>query len=178
MQADLRKLKRAGSGSDSDSDSGKKRRGPSALEEELARYTKNRGRAVARQQNRKGKRDEEDDILAQMASFSKKVAGNAAGEETVKADEDAGWLSHRLQFQVDESELTRRAEDEYAVSEGRRSGIGCLLHTATCIRNSATDATIRSSTLVRRLERLHSRRQDDMQMIKVVCMSMFVVSAS
>lgn len=157
MQADLRKLKkRSGNASDSDSeDERKRRRGPSALEEELARYAKNRGRAAARQHQatRKGRRDEEDDILAQMAMFTKKVAKEAdeadaqakrrqkeleeevraaeeaAGEEGgVDVDDDEGWMNHDLKFEVDEKELTRRAEDEYAVSSLFLSRPVVLLH--------------------------------------------------
>ena len=155
MQADLRKLKkRSGNASDSDSDDDrKKRRGPSALEEELSRYAKNRGRAAARQHQatRKGRRDEEDDILAQMAMFTKKVAKEAdeedarrrqealeAEEEGAEVDNDDGWMNHDLKFEVDEKELTRRAEEDYAVSaHTEQSGVdmtgfcgGCdmLLH--------------------------------------------------
>ena len=127
MQADLRKLKkRSGNASDSDSDDDRKRRrGPSALEQELARYSNNKGRAAARQHQatRKGRRDEEDDILAQMAMFTKKVAKEADEEDERRrreADEDEdnddGWMNHDLKFDVDEKELTRRAEEDYAVS--------------------------------------------------------------
>jgi peptidyl-prolyl cis-trans isomerase SDCCAG10 len=77
-----------------------------------------------------------------MASFTKKVAKEAdeadarrrreleqeqaeaaaAAEEEdgqgegVDVDNDDGWMNHDLRFEVDEKELTRRAEDEYAVS--------------------------------------------------------------
>ena len=139
MQEDLRKLKkRAGEASDSDSDSEarrkKRRSGTSYLEQELARYAKGRGRAAMRVVNKRGRRDEEDDLLKEMGSFSKRVAraDEADGEdgedaegdaeqpvngdrEGLEVDDDVGWMRHRLKFVVDEKELTRRAEDEYSV---------------------------------------------------------------
>jgi hypothetical protein len=46
-----------------------------------------------------------------------RAAEQAAGEEGgVDVDDDEGWMNHDLKFEVDEKELTRRAEDEYAVS--------------------------------------------------------------
>jgi len=137
MQDDLRKLKkRAGDASDSDSnpDTRQKRRraGRSYLEQELAKYSAGRGRAAARAGNRRGKRDEEDDLLKEMGRFSKKVAlaedegveeteereeTGQVDEEGVEVDDDIGWMRHRLKFIVDEKELTRRAEDEYSVSD-------------------------------------------------------------
>ena len=148
MQEDLRRLKkRAGDGSDSDSDSDRarrKRNKKSYLEEELARYASGRGRAAGKAGNRKGRRDEEDDLLKEMGKFSKRVAlaevedeedGLVTGEVAEgegdgglaeilglreapgqEVDDDVGWMRHRLKFVVDEKELTRRAEDEYAVS--------------------------------------------------------------
>ena len=133
MQENLRKLKkRTGEASDSESDSDdarRRRKGPSALEQELAKYSKGRGLAKARSGNRKTKREEEDDILSEMARFSKKVARDADREEQDSArmgedgepealdvDRDEDWFKHSPQFEVDEKELTRRAEDEYSVS--------------------------------------------------------------
>jgi peptidyl-prolyl cis-trans isomerase SDCCAG10 len=37
-------------------------------------------------------------------------------EEGLEVDDDVDWMKHRLKFDVDEKELTRRAEDEYSVS--------------------------------------------------------------
>lgn len=141
MQDDLRKLKkRAGEASDSDSTSEtrrKRRRSKTThLEQELASYAKGRGHAAARTGNRKGKRDEEDDLLKEMGRFSKRVAlaededdGRVHPERVeveavvddggIEVDDDVGWMRHRLKFIVDEKELTRRAEDEYAVSSRR-----------------------------------------------------------
>ena len=147
MQDDLRQLKkRSGQASDSDSDSDSARRRKtkvSYLEEELARYSKGRGRAALKAGNRRGRKDDDDDLLAEMGRFSKRVAmagdddgddddddndhleGNGdeaglaemlGGEESREVDDDVGWLKHKLKFVVDEKELTRRAEDEYAVS--------------------------------------------------------------
>ncbi|WWC68187.1 uncharacterized protein I206_102110 [Kwoniella pini CBS 10737] len=138
MEEDLRKLKkRTGdvSDSDSDSDRGKRRKGPSMLEEELAKYSKNRGRA-AKHGSKRGRKDEEDDLLKEMSKFSSKVAKagpaeredeairpNAAdeviGEEDLEVDDDVEWMKHSLKFVVDEKELTRRAEDEYSVIDPR-----------------------------------------------------------
>lgn len=136
MQEDLRKLKkRTGEGSDSESDDDHKRKrrvGPSYLEQELAKYSKGRGRA-AKAGNKRGRRDEEEDLLAEMSKFSRKVTelpddndeGDAEtggreqpsgeGEEGIDVDDDVGWMKHKLKFEVDEKELTRRAEEEYAV---------------------------------------------------------------
>lgn len=137
MQDDLRKLKKAaGNESESDSDSSetrrKRRKGTSYLEQELAKYSKGRGRAAASRGGRKGKREEEDDLLAELGAFSKRVVADQADEdedrvmdldtaggdmgEGVEVDDDVAWMRHRLKFQVDEKELTRRAEEEYSVS--------------------------------------------------------------
>ena len=138
MQDDLRKLKKAaGNDSDSESDSSetrrKRRKGPSYLEQELAKYQKGRGRAAATKSGKRGKRDEEDELLAELGAFSKRVVAdqadegeerdeemslgeNGGGEEALEVDDDVAWMRHRLKFQVDEKELTRRAEEEYSVS--------------------------------------------------------------
>lgn len=137
MQDDLRKLKKAaGNDSDSESDSSearrKRRKGPSYLEQELSKYSKGRGRAAARAGNKRSRRDEEDDLLAELGAFSRKVAEDEtydnedrpeAGEEEegLEVDDDVGWMRHKLRFVVDEKELTRRAEEEYSVSTSRRT---------------------------------------------------------
>lgn len=149
MQADLRKLKkRSGAASDSESgsDSGR-RKGPSYLEQELSKYFKQRGLAAkARHTNRKGKKDEEDDLLEAMNKFSRKVKKeadeeaedrrraeerekrikeeqaefeeeNARMEAAVEdVDDDVGWMRHDLKFEVEKDENTRRAEEDYTVS--------------------------------------------------------------
>ncbi|RXK39178.1 peptidyl-prolyl isomerase CWC27 [Tremella mesenterica] len=148
MEDSLRALKkRQGNDSDSDSDSStrrKRRKGPSYLEQELSKYAAGRGRAAARSANKRGRRDEEEDLLLQLGEFTKRVA--AMGEESpreeapeepqadksqeegemitgdtegLETDDDVGWMKHQLKFIVDEKELTRRAEDEYAVIDPR-----------------------------------------------------------
>ncbi|WVQ98305.1 hypothetical protein IAU59_005428 [Kwoniella sp. CBS 9459] len=145
MEEDLRRLKnRKGNASESDSDShreSKRRKGPSVLEQELAKYSKGRGRAAAKHGNKRGRKDEEDDLLQEMSRFSSKVAkaepveddeGDAGrgdenertkevveGEEDLEVDDDVGWMRHKLKFIVDEKELTRRAEEEYSVIDPR-----------------------------------------------------------
>jgi len=128
MQDDLRALKKSqGNDSDSDSDSDsrhKRRKGASYLEQELSKYSKGRGRAA--KGNKKNKREEED-LLAELGAFSKRVTADDAGqgvrgiddeeiEGGLEVDDDVDWMKHRLKFDVDEKELTRRAEDEYSVS--------------------------------------------------------------
>lgn len=135
MQDDLRALKKSqGNDSDSDSDSDsrhKRRKGPSYLEQELSKYQKGRGRAA--KGNKKNKREEED-LLAELGAFSKRVTADDGGkgirddeveggggvEEGLEVDDDVDWMKHRLKFDVDEKELTRRAEDEYSVSRANR----------------------------------------------------------
>jgi len=147
MQENLRKLKkRTGEVSDSESDeeSRKRRRGPSYLEEELAKYQKGRGRAILRSANTRKRREEEDDLLAAMTQFSKKVSdtpldaleeeeertdeGQVKEGEPLEVDDDVDWMRHSLKFLVDEKELTRRAEDEYAVSHDSPLGVLMLGH--------------------------------------------------
>ena len=145
MQDDLRKLKKA-QGQDSDSDSEdsearrKRRKGVSYLEEELAKYSKGRGRAAARAGNKRNRRDEEDDLLAELGAFSKRVTADmgddeeergegAAEEEGLEVDDDVDWMKHKLKFVVDEKELTRRAEEEYSVSRaGVATATGWLMY--------------------------------------------------
>ena len=128
MQDDLRALKKSqGNNSDSDSDDDRyrKRKGPSYLEQELSKYSKGRGRA-AKGNKKRGR--EEDDLLAELAGFSKRVTADDGGqglrsvgeddegvEGGLEVDDDVDWMKHRLKFDVDEKELTRRAEDEYSV---------------------------------------------------------------
>lgn len=144
MQDDLRKLKkRTGRGddsSDSESDEDdrkrKRRQGPSYLDQELAKYSTNKGRAA---KTKSGRRADDDDLLEQMSSFAgrvkkaadvdegdddqvddEKVAGEPAaeaeGEEPLEVDDDVGWMSHALKFDKENAEQVRRAEDDYTVS--------------------------------------------------------------
>jgi peptidyl-prolyl cis-trans isomerase SDCCAG10 len=135
MQEDLRMLKkRRGEDSDSDSDTSstraRRRKGPSYLEQELAKYSKGRGRAATRH-SRKGRRDDDDDLMRDLDMFSKKVLQADDDEDSVKddgeidggadldgveVDNDVGWMKHALKFVHQVSDETRRAEDEYTVS--------------------------------------------------------------
>lgn len=125
--------KRRGEDSDSDSDTSsaraRRRKGPSALEQELSRYSKGRGRAATRH-SRKGRRDDDDDLMRDLDMFSKKVLhadvddeaedeGAHEGDitlEGVEVDNDIGWMKHALKFEHEISDETRRAEEEYTVS--------------------------------------------------------------
>jgi len=92
----------------------------------LSKYSKGRGRA-AKGNKKRGR--EEDDLLAELAGFSKRVTADDGGqglrsvgedddegvEGGLEVDDDVDWMKHRLKFDVDEKELTRRAEDEYSV---------------------------------------------------------------
>ncbi|KAK4683823.1 peptidyl-prolyl cis-trans isomerase SDCCAG10, partial [Tremellales sp. Uapishka_1] len=141
MQDSLRKLKkRTGENSDSDSDTSsmrrrKKRRGPSYLDQELAKYSKGRGRAADRA--RKGRREDDEDLLNEMGRFSHKIQeveygddggvdadgmhgeDEEDGEDTLEVDDDVGWMSHKLRFAADEKETSRRAEEDYTVIDPR-----------------------------------------------------------
>lgn len=135
MQEDLRMLKkRRGEDSDSDSDTSstraRRRKGPSYLEQELAKYSKGRGRAATRH-SRKGRRDDDDDLMRDLDIFSKRVLQaddddepredygddeGGIGLDGVEVDKDVGWMKHALKFAHEVSDETRRAEDEYDVS--------------------------------------------------------------
>lgn len=135
MQEEMRMLKkRRGEDSDSDSDTSstraRRRKGPSYLEQELAKYSKGRGRAATRH-SRKGRRDDDDDLMRDLDLFSKRVLQADDGDESgkddgeidggadldgVEVDNDVGWMRHALKFQHEVSDETRRAEDEYTVS--------------------------------------------------------------
>ncbi|KZS94530.1 cyclophilin-like protein [Sistotremastrum niveocremeum HHB9708] len=136
MEAEIRKLsKRRGEGSDDDDAPKKKQKGPSLLEQELAKYKSN-------QKGRKaGKRKDEGDVLAMMNSFRGKLKANNVPEEEdnanredgenedglvpepeegMEVDDDVGWLSHALHFPKDNNETeTQKAEHEYEVIDPR-----------------------------------------------------------
>lgn len=129
MQEDLRALKkRMGEDSESDSDDDEKyrrrRKGAVYLEEEMAKYKKGRGRAATRH-SAKGRRGDDEDLLRDLGMFSQKVlamgdddgAGREGDEDGLEVDDDVGWMRHALKFEEEKSEETRRAEDEYTVSQ-------------------------------------------------------------
>jgi peptidyl-prolyl cis-trans isomerase SDCCAG10 len=135
MEANLRKMSRRRSGSpeSADEQDAKRRKGPSVLEAELAGYT--RGRSA----KGKGKGKNEDDVLAALGLFSKKLSGapkekastftgdsadapndndgDVQADEGLDVDDDLGWMSHKLvEVRTDrDAEVTRRAEADYEV---------------------------------------------------------------
>ncbi|KAL7414316.1 hypothetical protein BDY24DRAFT_35005 [Mrakia frigida] len=139
LESSLRasKSKRARSPSDSPPPTKSK---TSHLQDTLASYSRGRGGSGGASKG-KGKAKEEDDILAMLGSFRKKMQsapkGNAAGErgegeekgsdeeegegEGREVDNDEGWMGHRLIEERDEkaAEQTRRAETDYEVIDTR-----------------------------------------------------------
>ncbi|KAG8893983.1 Peptidyl-prolyl isomerase cwc27 [Tulasnella sp. 403] len=137
MEEDIRKLTRRRGESDSEDEkrhASKKSKGPSLLEQELAKYAKGKHTA------KKGKKDESD-ILAALSSFRSKLRNapeddemdegdgkgkKAASEEPIgddatnmEVDDDRDWLSHRLHFPRDDQETTEQALDHYEVIDPR-----------------------------------------------------------
>ncbi|KAG8916991.1 Peptidyl-prolyl isomerase cwc27 [Tulasnella sp. 417] len=140
MESDIRKLTRRHGDSDSENErAGKKAKGPSLLEQELAKYSKGRGGA-----GKKGKKKDESDVLAALSSFRSKLrdapdddekmdidGSNDAKEpnvnptddqEGVEVDNDTEWLSHRLHFPKDNKETDEQALDHYEVIDPRARG--------------------------------------------------------
>ncbi|KAL4252147.1 hypothetical protein ABKN59_001703 [Abortiporus biennis] len=147
MEAEIRKLTRkgggGGGGEDSDSETSRARKKPkkSYLEEEMSKYSKNRGL----QSSKKGKKRDEGDILAALSSFRSKLknthvdedeemedgeqkpvgggelAGGGEGEEAEgrEVDDDTGFLSHSLHFPKDNVEEVK-AERDYEVIDPRQ----------------------------------------------------------
>ncbi|KAI0718071.1 cyclophilin-like domain-containing protein [Cerioporus squamosus] len=143
MEAEIRKLTRRAAGSDDDEPAQKKPK-KSYLEEEMAKYAKNRG---LNSKKGKGKRKDEGDILAALNSFRSKLqstavadspppaedggAGEGAGEEDSKptaeeegmeVDDDVGFLGHMLHFPKGNEEEVAKAEREYEVIDPRQRG--------------------------------------------------------
>lgn len=133
MEANLRKLSRRRSGSpDSDDEKdAKRRKGPSVLEAELASYTR------GRKSKGKGKLNDDDDVMAALGLFTKKMSsapkekatkfeGDSADApreeeeqsgEGLDVDDDLGWMGHKL-VEVrtgKDAEVSRRAEADYEV---------------------------------------------------------------
>ncbi|RPD64039.1 cyclophilin-like protein [Lentinus tigrinus ALCF2SS1-7] len=143
MEAEIRKLTRRGAGSDDDEPAQKKPKKSSYLEEEMAKYAKNRGL-----NSKKGKRKDEGDILATLNSFRSKLksttlaaspppaesgeAAEGAGEdeskpaveeeEGMEVDDDVGFLGHMLHFPKGNEEEVAKAEREYEVIDPRQRG--------------------------------------------------------
>lgn len=147
MEADIRKLARRREGSASDDDRPtKKQKGPSQLEQELSKYSKNRA-TVRRDKEGKKRAKDEGDILAAMESFRGKLQRAAPEdspppeeevkhvdpisaaailpppeEEGAEIDDDLGWLGHRLQFPKGNDEEVGKAERDYEVIDPRVRG--------------------------------------------------------
>lgn len=135
MEADIRKLTRRHDSDDEEEErqrKAKKSKGPSALEQELAKYSKGK-------KGGKGKKKDEGDTLAALDAFRGKLkdrleeddpdgdvpmADGAAedGEENLDVDDDQGWLGHRLHFPKDDGSETVRAEMDYEVIDPRVRG--------------------------------------------------------
>ncbi|KAL6306230.1 cyclophilin-like domain-containing protein [Sparassis latifolia] len=141
MEAEIRKLAHRG-GDDSDDEPAPKKAKKSYLAEEMAKYTKGRGA------HKKGKRRDEDDVLAALNSFRTKLQGTArdvepeaaadveadapvgepaeeaapAAEGGMEVDDDTAFLSHALHFPKDNSEEVAKAERDYEVIDPRQRG--------------------------------------------------------
>ncbi|KAF7345526.1 Cyclophilin-like protein [Mycena venus] len=149
MEAEIRSLARRRAGGDSDDEleaMRKTKKSKSYLEEELARYAKNKG------MHAKGKRRDESDVLAALNSFrGGKLASVAVEEDMLPAedadvdpegkdkdeeapkpaydedpgmevDDDAGFLGHALRFPKDDGEESMKAERDYEVIDPRQRG--------------------------------------------------------
>lgn len=132
MEAEIRRIDRRRHGSDEEDEerASKKPKGPSILEQELAKYSKNKPK------NKKGKKDETD-ILAALSSFRSKlkntsdrpsdradggqVGGDIGDDGEVEVDNDRDWLNHELHFPKDDTE-TEKAEGVYDVIDPRVRG--------------------------------------------------------
>lgn len=149
LEKEIQKLdsKRAGrSDSDSETERTKRKAKKSHLEEELAKYSKNRG--VKGRKDEKGKRNESD-VLSKLSAFrsklkssfldeddvqptpgedgadvggdrGKEAAGADAEEAAMEVDTDTDFLSHKLFFPKDNNEEVEKAEREYEVIDPRQ----------------------------------------------------------
>ena len=129
MEADIRKLARRGH--DSDEEPVKKKPKKSYLEEEMAKYAKNRGL-----QSKKGKKKDESDVLAALNSFRTKLKSTMFAEDEPKEssamdvddgdDEKKGAGEEDPGIEVDEPFVLRiRISPGHPVSEGH-FGLGLL----------------------------------------------------
>jgi len=134
MEAEIRKIDRRRLGEDDDDERApKKHKGPSVLEQELAKYSKNKSAG------KKGKKDESD-VLAALSSFRGKLqksfdlpassrpddapedgAGGDDDTAELEVDDDREWLNHKLYFPKDESESSK-ATGDYEVIDPRVRG--------------------------------------------------------
>lgn len=143
MEADIRKLtRRTGGGNDSDDDEPmKKKPKKSYLEEEMAKYTKNRGAS-----GKKGKKKDESDVLDVLSKFRSKLKSvpslgkdeegdgmdvdredgeeskGGEGDPGIEVDDDTGFLGHSFYAPKDNSEEVIKAERDYEVIDPRQRG--------------------------------------------------------
>ncbi|EJD48232.1 cyclophilin-like protein [Auricularia subglabra TFB-10046 SS5] len=149
MEADIRKLARRREGSVSDDERpAKKAKGPSQLEQELAKYSQNRAAPVRRDKEGRRRVKDESDVLAALEGFRSKLQTvqpddspppedqpaqhvdpiSAAAilpppeEEGIEVDDDIGWLGHRLRFPKNNDEEVNKAERDYEVIDPRVRG--------------------------------------------------------
>lgn len=137
MEADIRKLSRRGH--ESDEEPTKKKPKKSYLEEEMSKYTKNRGL-----HSKKGKRKDESDTLSMLNSFRNKLKSTAfdddgaedgmdvddseekkaEGEEDpgIEVDDDTDFMSHAFHAPKDNMEEVIKAERDYEVIDPRQRG--------------------------------------------------------
>ncbi|KZP00961.1 cyclophilin-like protein [Calocera viscosa TUFC12733] len=127
----------------------KKPKGPSALEQELAKYEAHRGKGGLTVKAKSKGRREEDSIMSKLATFQNRLHrfmpaspspppvepresatnGDEAREEAPadaveedvgeEMDTDKDWLGHALHFEKGGEEETRRAEADYEVIDPR-----------------------------------------------------------
>lgn len=138
MEADIKRLARRKDGDDSDDESQSKKKaksGPSALQQELAKY---RTKAASKASAAKGKKRDDSDMLRRLEKFRSQLklqpaadgdgdedddmADGENAEEGLDVDNDSGWMGHRLNFPTGNEEEVSRAEHDYEVIDPRTRG--------------------------------------------------------
>ncbi|KAF9564912.1 cyclophilin-like protein [Agrocybe pediades] len=134
MEAEIRKLQKRRDGEDSGDEAARKKPKKSYLAEELAKYSKGKGL------HKKGKKRDEDDVLAALSSFRGKLqhtmfvdeqpdgasgaaarGGSEGQEDAMEVDDDTGFMAHSLHFAKDDVEEVK-AERDYEVIDPRARG--------------------------------------------------------
>lgn len=143
MEADIKRLARKKAGDDSEDDEDrankKSKSGPTALEQERAKYLRKGPKSKLVDTGRSKKRDESD-MLARLEKFKGKLRqqepsqsdiaetdiadsraspGPNDGDEGIDVDNDTDWMGHRLNFPKGNEEEIRRAEHDYEVIDPR-----------------------------------------------------------
>jgi len=141
MEAEVKRLARRRDSEDSEEERKTKRtKDKSLLENELAKYEKNRGI------HRKGRKKDESNVLAALAGFRNKLQTSAVekddermgvsppvgdaeaapqpieGDAGMEVDDDQGFMGHSLQFPKGNEEEVRKAERDYEVIDPRARG--------------------------------------------------------